>query len=383
MRGTWLSILPATLLLAARALAATPAGPAQEVEALLKDGKVDDAVAKGRAAVTQHPDDVDLRLATARALGGKARKLTHLVNVSVSQADIDKGQIALPAGKLDETPVQVTYDSALLEEAIVDLDEGIKRAPKREDIRFFKCFLLTDASRLDRAKTAIEDTLAALPHTPELAKTLTTFAAERTKRKDPEGGVTLLNPVIKAYPNAAAVLLDYGNMLTRIGRKKEADSAFDRAAALNPQDVRFQRTRATAAMLFRDYKRAQTAFDAVFRVSKDTQDQFASSVAAYGIDPKASASLMRDLALPSASGDSAVEDLAHSFDVVSTAGPASPAAMSLAHRLVDQKQLVLVIPVLDRAIKANPKLTEAQTMLAKVFSDLGCPKLAPGAAAAH
>src|SRR5262249_33765686 len=152
-----------------------------------------------------------------------------------------------PTGNLNETPLQVTYDDALLEESIVDLDEGIKRAPKREDLRFFKCFVLTDASRLDRAKAAIEDTLTALPHTPDLAKTLTSFAADRTKRHDPEGGVMLLNPVVKAYPNGAAVLLDYGNMLTRLGRKKEADAAFDRAAALNPQDARFARTRATAA----------------------------------------------------------------------------------------------------------------------------------------
>jgi len=50
--------------------------------------------------------------------------------------------------------------------------------------------------------------------------------------------------------------------------------------------------------------------------------------------------------------------------------------MSLAHRLVDGKQLVLAIPVLDRAVQADPKLTEAKTMLAKVFTDLGCDELA-------
>src|SRR5262249_27354515 len=120
-----------------------------------------------------------------------------------------------------------------------------------------------------------------------------------------------------------------------------------------------------------------TAFDTAFRKSKTPDDQFASYVAAYGVDPKAAAGLMRDLALPAASADAGVADLANAFAVTATAGPGSPPAMSLAHRLVDSKQLLLAIPVLDRAVKANPKLTEAQTMLAKVFSDLGCAKLAP------
>src|SRR5262249_50786132 len=152
-----------------------------EVDALVRAGKIEEAIDKGRAAISQHPDDVDLRLVTARVLGGKARRFNHVVNVKLSQADLDKGQIALPAGKLDDTPLQISYDAGLFEEAILNLDEGIKRAPKREDVRVFKCFLLTDASRVDRAKVAIQETLDALPHTPDLAKTMTAFAAERTK----------------------------------------------------------------------------------------------------------------------------------------------------------------------------------------------------------
>ena len=376
MDRTRLSVLPAALILTATALAA-PTGPTKEVQALLQASKLDEAVEKGRAEVAQHPDDVDLRLVTARALAAKGRKLNHLVNVKVSQADLDKGQITLPGGRLDETPVQVTYDSSLFEEAMLNVDEGIKRAPKREDLRAFKCFLLTDASRIDRAKVAIQEALDALPHSGDLATTMSRFAAERTKRNDPEGGVTLITPVVQAFPNAPPVLVDYGNMLARVGRKKESDTAFDRATALAPSDLRIARTRATAAMLFRDYKRAQTAFDAVFRISKAPEDQLASAIAAYGTNPKASAALMRDLAAPAPSTDAAVSDLANAFAVAGSAGPASPTAMSLAHRLVDSKQLVLVIPVLDRAMKADPKQTEAQTMLAKVFSDLGCSKLAP------
>jgi Tfp pilus assembly protein PilF len=165
-------------------------------------------------------------------------------------------------------------------------------------------------------------------------------------------------------------------MLTRLNRKKEADLAFDRAAALVPSDLRFARTRATAAMLLRDYKRAQSAFDSVFRTSRAPEDQLASCIAAYGIDPKASVPLMRQIALPAPSSDQPVDDLANAFALAGTAGPASPVAMSLAHRLVDARQLVLAIPVLDRAVQADPKQSEAKTMLAKVFTDLGCPRLA-------
>ena len=36
-------------------------------------------------------------------------------------------------------------------------------------MRVFKCFLLTDGARIDRARLAIVDSLAALPKTPKLA----------------------------------------------------------------------------------------------------------------------------------------------------------------------------------------------------------------------
>jgi len=101
MRGTRLTILVAALTLAATVKAASPPEPAKapipsdsvkEVMALVQAGKVDEAIATGRTAITEHPDDVGLRLVTARAMAGKGRKVNHLVNVKVSQADIDKGQ---------------------------------------------------------------------------------------------------------------------------------------------------------------------------------------------------------------------------------------------------------------------------------------------------
>lgn len=373
-------LLPWTLALAAvagaaHAAEAPPAASAAAIQSLTEAGKVDEAIDKGRAAIGQHPDDVDLRLAVAKALAAKGRRLNHVVNVKITQKDIDNGQIPLPAAGLNDTPLQVGYDSALFEEAILDLDEGIKRQKDRADVRAFKCYLLTDASRTDRAKAAIEDALAALPKTPETAKTMATYAAERTKRGDPEGGATLLAPVAAAFPQDAAVQADYGNILTRLGKKPEADQAFDRAVAIAPKDVRFARMRALAAMLLRDYPRAQKAFGDVFVLGRGPQDQFASAVAAYGVDPKTSIPLMRELAMPAASADPNATELANAFAVTATAGPASPASMSLAHRLIDGKQLVLAIPVLDRAIQANPKLTDARPMLAKVYTDLGCPAL--------
>ena len=360
---------------AARGAEAPPAATSAAIESLTQAGKVDEAIDKGRAAIGQRPDDVDLRLAVAKALAAKGRRFNHVVNVKITQKDIDNGQIPLPAAGLNDTPLQVGYDSALFEEAILDLDEGIKRQKDRTDLRAFKCYLLTDASRVDRARAAIQDALAALPKTPETAKTMAAYAAERTKRGDPEGGATLLAPVAAAFPQDAAVQADYGNILTRLGKKTEADAAFDRCVAIAPKDVRFARMRAMAAMLLRDYPRAKKSFGDVFVLGRGPSDQFASAVAAYGVDPKSSIPLMRELAMPAASADPNATELANAFAVTAIAGPGSAAAMSLAHRLIDGKQLVLAIPVLDRAIQANPKLADAKPMLAKVYTDLGCEPL--------
>jgi tetratricopeptide (TPR) repeat protein len=349
---------------------------AADLESLVQQGKADEAIDKGRAAVLAKPDDVDLRLALSRSLAAKARRFNHVVNVKLTQEDLDKGQVKVPGANLGDSPLQVGYDAALFEEALLNLDEGLKRSPKREDLHVFKCFLLTDAARIDRAKKAIDAALAALPRTPAVAKTMAAFAAERTKRNDPEGGERLLAPVAAAFPRDGAVLLDYGNILTRLGRKQEADRAFDRATLVAPADVRFQRTRALSAMLLRDFNRAQTAFDATYRLSKDPQDRFASFAAAYGIDPKESVAFMNQLSVPSASVNAAESELAHAFALAGNKGATSEQAQSLARRLVKDKQLVLAIPVLDRALKADPKLTEMKGLLASVYGSLGCEKLA-------
>jgi tetratricopeptide (TPR) repeat protein len=353
-----------------------PAPLAADVEALTKDGKIDEAIGSGRAAVAARPDDVDARLALARALGVKARRFNHVVNVKVSKDDLAKGTVTVPGGKADDGPLQIGYDAGLFEEAQLHLNEGIKRAPTREDIRVFQCYLLTDAARIDRAKAAIADAVAKLPKTAAEAKTFVAFGAERVKRGDIEGGAALMAPVAEAYPANGDVQADYGNVLTRLGRKSEAFTALDRAVQAAPKDVRTARTRAMSAMLLRDYPRARSAWDGVFRLTRLEGDALASAAAAYALDPKAAVPLFRDLAMPTPSANKGVADVANLYALAGTAGPGSDAAKGLAKGLIDSGQLVLAIPLLDSAVKADAKDASSKALLVKVFNDLGCGALA-------
>jgi Flp pilus assembly protein TadD len=371
------------LLSLALSLATIPAAPppsatasAGEIEKLTQDGKADEAIQQGRTAVKARPDDPDLRLALARALAAKGRKASRVVDARLSKEDIARGQARLSGVDLSSAPLRVDYDAALLEEAVFHLNYAIGKAGRREDLRVFLCFLFTDAGRIDRARVAITSAIAALPKTPALAKTMTAYGAERGKRGDAEGAAALLAPVAEAFPGEASILVDYANALTRLGRKSEAYAAFDRATQLAPKDLRFARTKAIGAMLLRDYKRARTAFDAAFRLGRGVADEFASYAAAYGVDPKASALLMRELGTPAPSSDAAVTDLANAFARAGASGAASEEAMTLARRLVDSQQFVLAIPVLDRAIQASPQNAEAKSMLKTTFKELGCEPLA-------
>ena len=353
-----------------------PGSPATQVERLVLDGKADEAVTAGRASVAAHPDDIDLRLAFARALAAKARRVSRRVNVSMSEADVTRGALKVTDEDYAAGSVSVEYDPVLFEEAIAQLEFGIKKFPQRLDLRVFPCFLLTDAGDIARAKAAIVSTFSAIQRSPELAKTFPSYGAERAKRGDAAGAAELLAPVARAFPSDPAILVDYANVLTRLGRKSEADAAFDRATEAAPKDVRYARTKAVGAMLLRDYKRAQTSFDAAYRLGHGVADEFASYAAAYGIDPKASAALMRGLGTPTPSSDPAVAELANAFARAGTAGASSNEAMALARSLLASQQFVLAIPVLDRAIKANPKNAEAKTMLKATFQGLGCEALA-------
>ena len=371
-------LLALTLVLATTPQASTNAAdtPAAKIERLVLDGKADEAVTEGRPAVAAHPDDVDLRLAFARALAAKARKVNRHVDVKLTKDDVANGALTLKDADLKGAPVRVDYDPALFDEAIAQLEFAIKKAPQRVDLRVFQCFLLTDAGHIESAKAAIESTFASIPRSPYLAKTFTSYGAERAKRGDAEGAATLLAPVAHAFPGDPAILIDYANVLTRLGRKKDAYAAFDRVTEIAPHDVKYARTKAVGAMLLRDYPRARTSFDAAFRLSHDVADEFASHAAAYGIDPKTSVALMQRLAAPAPSSNPRAADLAGAFARAGKAGASSPEAMTLANTLLASQQFVLAIPVLDRAAKANPKNAEAAKMLKTVFVELGCERLA-------
>ena len=369
-----------SLALAVATIPQPQASPAVEtaaqIERLVLDGKADEAVTAGRPAVAAHPDDVDLRLAFARALAAKARRVNRRVAVSLSKDDVARGEAKIKGEDLRAASVSVEYDSALFDEAMVQLDHAIKLSPRRLDLRVFQCFLLTDAGAIDRAKAAIKSTFGEIQRSPSLAKTFTAYGAERAKRGDAAGAAELFAPVVNAFPSDPAILVDYANVLTRLGRKEEAYTAFDRATELAPKDVRYAHTKAVGAMLLRDYKRAQTAFDTAFRLGHDVADQFASHAAAYGINPKGSAQLMRQLGTPAPSSDPQVAELANAFARAGTAGASSKDAMTLAHSLLASQQFVLAIPVLDRAVRADPKNAEAKAMLKATFKGLGCEALA-------
>jgi tetratricopeptide (TPR) repeat protein len=336
-----------------------PVATSQQLERLIRDGKADEAVTKGRPAVAAHPDDVELRLALARALAAQARHAKRQVNVTLSKEDTDRGEVKVKDADLRAATLRVDYDPAPFNEALEQLDVAIRRAPERLDLRVFQCFLLTDSGQIDRAKTAITNALQALPKNATTAKMMTAYGAERAKRGDPAGGAELLSPVAKAFPDDAAILVDYANVLTRLGRKYEAYNAFDRATLLAPKDARYARTKAIGAMLLRDYRRARSAYAAV-----------------YGLDPAASATLMRELVSPAASSEPQVVDLANAFVRAGKAGASSDEAMKLARSLLASQQFVFAIPVLDRAIKASPSNTEAKAMFQTVYRELGCESLA-------
>lgn len=350
---------------------------AARIETLTLDGNAEKAVESGRAAVTAHPDDLDIRLALARALAAKARHVKKLVNVTMSQRDVERGSATVPGAALDQATARVDYDTALFEEANGHLEFAIQHAPQRQDLRVFQCFLLTDSGHIEAARAAIVSALGSLTKTPALAKTMAAYGVERAKRNDTAGGAALLAPVVQAFPTDAALLVDYANLLTRLGRKSEAFTAFDRATALAPQEAGYARTKAIGAMLLRDYRRAQGAFDAAFGIGHDVADAFASHAAAYGIDPKASAALMGALVTNGPSTDPSVATLAGQFVRAATTGPSSEPAMTLARSLVAAEQYVFVIPVLDRAIQADEKNAEAKKLLKSAYVALGCGSLTP------
>lgn len=346
-----------------------------EIEDLLAANRLEEAVGAGRKAVAAAPDDVDVRLALARALAAHGRRMERVVTVPGKPSE-SGGEIRLKLSDFQEGTLSVGYDAALFEEALLHLSEGIRRAPKRQDVRMLQCFLLTDGARIDRAAAAVQDAVNALPKTAELAKDLVQFGAERTKRGDPSGGARLIGIVAKAFPTDAEVQVDHGLSLSRLGRRADAAAALDRAASLAPRDVRIQRKCAAAAMILRDWKRAASAYEAAFAVSASDEDRFGAAAATYGLDPAAAVGLFEDLAAPAPSAPPAMTALARSWADAARAGVASSGAKALADRLVTDHQEILAIPVLDRIVAAEPGDSASRTKLADVLRSFDSPVLA-------
>ena len=364
----------ATLLLASAPVQVPAATPS--VDDLLRAGKLDEAVATARAAVLAAPDDVDRRLAAAKALAAKARRVEKVVELQGSPSDLASGKVKVTKASLDAATISPAYDAAMYEEALLNLSEGIKRAPARKDLRSMQLFLLTDGARIERASAAMRDAIAKLPRQPGLAEELARFGAERTLRGDAAGGAQLLGIVADAFPEDAAVRADHGLSLARLAKKDEALVALDRAVTVAPRDLRILRLRATAALILREYPRARSAYEAAFAVGKQDHDRFAAAVAAYGADPAASKELFQELATPTASAPPSMIALAADFAGAASQGPGSTAASSLARKVVDGKQELLAIPLLDRYVRAKPADAEARERLASVYRALGSPALA-------
>src|SRR6185503_9726343 len=211
------------------------------------------------------------------------------------------------------------------------------------------------------------------------AEELEQFGAERAKRGDVDGGALLLGVVATAFPTSAQVQGDYSFTLARGGRKREAFAAMDRAVAAAPGQLRTHRMDATVGLVLRDFGRARSAYQRALAVSKAEEDRLGAAVSSYGIDPAASREELLAMATPAASSDPTVVPLAATFAKAAKDGPASSTAMDLARNLIQNKQELLAIPVLDRVLAAQPGHKDAGKLLADLYDALGCPKLASAA----
>jgi len=370
----------ALVLAFSAALAAPASAEKARIDKLIEAGKLDEAVAAGRSAVRANPKDADLRVAAAKALATKGRSMRRVLDMKVTEEQAATGVARL--GPVDPTGarLEVVYDPALFEEAILEVGEAIRVAPKRKDLRLQYCYLLTDAGRIERASTALRETISALPPDPRLADELAAFGAERMKRGDATGGVALLRVVATAFPNAARVQADYAMSIARTGRKTEALLAIDRGASLAPADLRIQRMRATLGLLFRDFERSRSAYERAARLSRQETDRLGMAAASYGKNPRSAEADFLDLSQPKTSADPALVAIAQAFSRVVKAGAGSEEALSLADRLRAEGQTLLAIPVVSGVLGVRPRDERALRLLVSIYNDLGFEELANQAA---
>jgi tetratricopeptide (TPR) repeat protein len=370
----------ARLLGIVAALASLGAGNASspsDLEALIKAGKLDEAVTAGRAAVEASPSNPDLRVALAHALAAKGRTVRRVVATTVDAKDLIAGTATLPRIGPDNPPkIEIAYDPGLLEEAIRQIREAIRLAPTRKDLRLTECYLLMDAGDLDRAADAVRETLAALPHTPELADDLSSYGTERARRGDSRGGLVLLEPVRRAFPDVPSLVADRGFVLAQADRRKEAAAELDRAVKLAPTDLRILRRRATAFMLLLDFKRAREGWQAAFKGGRMDEDRLGAAAAAVAFDPKTAAGELSEQATPAASANPALVELAAELlDAASSSGAAKK-NIALAKKLADGGKELLAVPLLHRALRADPGLRDAASQLAVIERKFGFPSVA-------
>jgi tetratricopeptide (TPR) repeat protein len=359
-------LIPLLLGVAAALLAsaAGAASPPSAIGALVEAGKLDEAIATGQAAVAAKPSDPDLRKDLAIALAAKGRTSRRVLATTVDAKDLVAGTVTLARPGPDNPPrIDVRYDPALLEQALDQVRTAIRLAPARKDLRLQECYFLTDAGDVDGAAAAVRSTLAALPHGAELAADLASFGVERARRGDPRGGALLLRPVSAAYPRDASIAADHGYFLAQAGNQAEGIQELERAVKLAPADLRILRRRTTALMLLREFKAARSGWQGASAVSHEDADRLGAAAAAIAFDTKVAKSELRDLATPSASADPALLDLATSLLGAASAGATEKGNVATAKKLADGRQELLALPILHRALKADPQLKEAAALL--------------------
>jgi len=360
------------IALALLVIGAGAASSPSDVEALVKAGKFDEAIASGRAAVEAKPSDPDLRKVLSYALAAKGRTARRVVATTVDAKDLVAGKVTLPGVGPDSPPkVEIRYDPALLEEALGQVRTGIKLAPARKDLRLQECFFLVDSGDVDGAAAAVRSTLAALPHDAELATDLAAFGVERAKRGDPRGGALLIQPVSAAFPNDASIAVDHGYFLAQSGSQAEALKELDRAAKLAPQDLRIARQRVRALMLLRDFKRARAGWQASFKIGREDADRLGAAAAAIAVDLAVAKAELKDLATPAASAAPGLVERAKSLLEAASAGATAKNNIVIAKKLADDKQELLALPVLHRALRADPQFKEAAALLSGIERAFG------------
>jgi Flp pilus assembly protein TadD len=354
--------------LGAQEIRADAAPGGSEIEQLVAEGKLDEAISAAREAVQAHGSDADPHMVLAQALATKGREVIPVVEAEIDTA---AGLRILPFPRPGKnTKIDVIYDPELLEEALAEVRKAIRIAPQRIDLRYSECYLLTDAGLIEKAAAAILRAIERFPDRPEMAPTLASYGNERMIRGDAAGGASLLGVVAAAFPEDAEVLTAYGTALAHTGRREEALLKLDRAAKLGERDASIQRRVGIVNLLCHDFARARTAYLRAHLLSHDTADRFGAAVAQYGLEPGSSRSDFEALAEPSREFDPSSNAVARDF-LRAIVRPDT--RMDLARSLVNEQHGLMAIPVLTHLLAQQPDNDDARALMAEIYRDTGFP----------